>query len=463
MKITGIDIGDYRQFKNIKFDFTYPAGHPKEGQPLDKICFIGQSGTGKTTLLKIIEEYFKTIDSGLNIQQFIADKGRKSIQHHREDSGFINYEYLKCIKIYSLYDNRNVVFDRYDKNNTSERGGGLLNWLSKDLIIDRDQHSSKFCLFIPDHVSSSADSLLYAQDEQRENSSFIKSQQELDEENDKLSNQIKQLDLVKTVSLSNINYKAVWRYVLEDIYNYEYKLKNVAVQLIQGSETFSPESLFKKLADWKSANTNPRIELSKKCVDPILNKFFLEMNIDESTGVSIVIKNKNGTSIQNKYLSTGTKQVLTTAIPIYKLASNDTVVLFDEPERSLFPDIQRILIDYYISLAPEAQFFFATHSPIIASAFEPEERFILYFDKDGEVGFHNGVAPEGDDPNDILRQDFDMAELMLKKGLEAYEEYRRLAMQIRAETDEAKKNQLIAERLELGNRYNFAGQYAQSR
>ncbi|WP_155297360.1 hypothetical protein [Spirosoma aerolatum] len=52
MKITGIDIGEYHQFKNIKFDFTYPADHPKAGQPLEKVCFIGQSGTGKTTLFK---------------------------------------------------------------------------------------------------------------------------------------------------------------------------------------------------------------------------------------------------------------------------------------------------------------------------------------------------------------------------------------------------------------------------
>jgi ABC-type lipoprotein export system ATPase subunit len=36
---------------------TYPEGHEKAGQPLDKVCFIGQSGTGKTSLLKIISKY----------------------------------------------------------------------------------------------------------------------------------------------------------------------------------------------------------------------------------------------------------------------------------------------------------------------------------------------------------------------------------------------------------------------
>jgi len=49
MKITQIDIKDYNQFQNLTLALTYPKGHEKEGQALDKICFLGQSGTGKTS------------------------------------------------------------------------------------------------------------------------------------------------------------------------------------------------------------------------------------------------------------------------------------------------------------------------------------------------------------------------------------------------------------------------------
>ncbi|MEK8015262.1 MAG: hypothetical protein VSS75_000235 [Candidatus Parabeggiatoa sp.] len=38
---------------------TYPKGHKKEGMPLNKICFIGQSGTGKTSLLNIVKTILK--------------------------------------------------------------------------------------------------------------------------------------------------------------------------------------------------------------------------------------------------------------------------------------------------------------------------------------------------------------------------------------------------------------------
>ena len=61
MKITKIEIKNYHQFKNFSIDLTYPQGHSKAGKPLDKICFIGQSGTGKSTIIELI--YKKLINN----------------------------------------------------------------------------------------------------------------------------------------------------------------------------------------------------------------------------------------------------------------------------------------------------------------------------------------------------------------------------------------------------------------
>ena len=213
--------------------------------------------------------------------------------------------------------------------------------------------------------------------------------------------------------------------------------------------------MISELVRWKKNTTNPRNDLAENCLNPLVKHFFLEMDV-ESADVPVVMKTKQGVKIDSKYLSMGTRQLLSTAIPIYKLDTTGTVILFDEPERSLFPDIQRELVKYYMSLAPEAQFFFATHSPIIASAFEPCERFILYFDEQGGVKCHNGVAPEGDDPNDILRQDFGMSPLMLEKGVEEYQRYLDLATKIKNEPDNKRKMELIAERAAIGNQYNFS-------
>jgi AAA15 family ATPase/GTPase len=71
-----------------------------------------------------------------------------------------------------------------------------------------------------------------------------------------------------------------------------------------------------------------------------------------------------------------------------KLDTNKTIILIDEPEHSLYPDIQQEIIGYYTQLAPKAQFFFATHSPIIASSFEPWEIVELKFDYEKGIVYH---------------------------------------------------------------------------
>ena len=453
MKITGIETGEYRQFKNIKFDFTYPEGHPKAGQPLEKVCFIGQSGTGKTTLLNIIWNFFIINDDGYQLYKkkqlnrihslepyrvfekvaVTADANGKSVRF--DNSSFKNYED-------SLFENLAVI-------------ASSVEWLLESRIQEEVELANKLCLYVDDSSINHSYTLTANRNESDfGNKAYVANSNDIFLANEKREETINKLINSKVMALQSMDSRYLWNYLLNDIDKYDENLKKIAIDLIQRNGSFSPNRLADKLSKWQEENPNPKIDIAQNCLNPILENFFLEVDI-EGTEAPIVIKTQGGIALTYDTLSTGTKQLLSTAIPIYKSHIEKGVVLFDEPERSLFPDIQRELIKYYTSLAPEAQFFFATHSPIIASAFEPCERFILYFNENGEVNFHTGVAPEGDDPNDVLRQDFNLSELMLQKGLEEYERYRQLAMQIRVESDEVRKNELIAERVELGNRYNF--------
>ena len=92
--------------------------------------------------------------------------------------------------------------------------------------------------------------------------------------------------------------------------------------------------------------------------------------------------------------STGTKQVVLSALPLYLLKPKHTIILFDEPETSLYPNLQRLIIDFYTSLTTDCQFFCATHSPLIASSFEPWEIVELKFNKDGHV-YQEQYYPKG--------------------------------------------------------------------
>ena len=166
-------------------------------------------------------------------------------------------------------------------------------------------------------------------------------------------------------------------------------------------------------------------------------------------------KNKsNDEIIPINGLSTGTKALLLYMLPLYQIDTDKSIILIDEPERSLYPDMQMELMEFYKRIAPNAQFIIATHSPFIAASFEPEERFILYFNEEGKVEVRNGSSPIGDDPNDILYNDFGI-NYINRYGQKAYAEYTDLKQKIYFEKDEIKKKKYSERLEELGEKYNF--------
>jgi ATPase subunit of ABC transporter with duplicated ATPase domains len=55
-KIRRVRIRGFQQFRDLDLDFT----HPDTGEPVDRICFIGRNGTGKSTLLRLLDGYTLT-------------------------------------------------------------------------------------------------------------------------------------------------------------------------------------------------------------------------------------------------------------------------------------------------------------------------------------------------------------------------------------------------------------------
>ena len=50
VKIKNLAIANYRQFRDVIFDFTEPT----TGVPLRRVCLIGGNGTGKSTVLRVL-------------------------------------------------------------------------------------------------------------------------------------------------------------------------------------------------------------------------------------------------------------------------------------------------------------------------------------------------------------------------------------------------------------------------
>ncbi|MFH6963333.1 AAA family ATPase [Flavobacterium plurextorum] len=429
MKISKLHINQFRHLENLDFDFTYQSGERK-GQILDKICFIGQSATGKTGLLELIYDYSTNI---LNLEVIDGSSLTGLRTSVKNIDGAIEFiiknEMLTLSKQKIFYKNRIYI---------DERKGGTVT----DLVPSTYK---KDIFYFKANIISTKNIEL-----------FEKNPIDLIE---KYSNE---LSHIENVFKFKENYgmlfdeeveNTIWLFLLNEILKYRKNFTQKMSELIHKGLLADTKKLNTEFLKWQKENPN-KLEAFAEKFNPILEKLNLEIDLI-NTEYSIPIKNKkNDEIIPIQNTSTGTKGLLLSFLPLFKFDTQDSIILMDEPERSLYPDMQMDLMDHYQKLAPDAQFIIATHSPFVAASFEPDERFILYFDNEGKVAVRRGSSPIGDDPNDMLKNDFGV-NYYNKHGEEAYQKYISLKQEMATETDPKRKKELLLEIVKLGDTYNF--------
>ncbi|MFV8360094.1 AAA family ATPase [Flavobacterium sp. LS1P3] len=431
MKISKLHIDQYRHLENLTFDFKYLSGERK-GQSLDKICFIGQSATGKTGLLELIYEQCFAIQNIVFYQDiFLFSKKIEKLD------GNILFEFEN--KEIDLSSNQLKVNDVEHKlGKISERQDSLLTKNDKKPIL-----YFKANLISDKNIDIFTKNPIDLFEKYSKNATLS-----LSSIRDKKNNENEPL----TIFNDEVDIK-IWLSLLSEILSYRKNHYQKMSELIHKGLLADQTKLNTEYQKWQKENPN-KLEAFAEKFNPILEKLNLEVDLI-NTEYSIPIKNKkNDEIIPIQNTSTGTKGLLLSFLPLFKLDTKDAIILIDEPERSLYPDMQMDLMEYYKNLAPNAQFIVATHSPFIAASFEPDERFILYFNEEGKVAVRRGSSPIGDDPNDMLKNDFKV-NYYNKHGEEAYQKYINLKQAVANENDPKRKKELLLEAVKLGDIYNF--------
>ncbi len=431
MKISKIEIKDFHQFKDLTIDLTYPKGHKKEGLPLSKVCFIGQSGTGKTSLLELIPKFLSYYDT-----QIILKSGKTAI-----------YDKIKLSLEFGINNvyHTDISFSQKQKNATD------WNWdnnLFEKNIID----AAKITDYFDDvWIKEFASKLVYFP-------ANLNYDIEIGIENTLTDKRIIDFSVDKVASIWNLILDKIQKYQEQEL-QIRQEISKTVEQASNNIETI--QKALKKLEDWKKTEFNPIQDIADNCLNSLLEPFKLkvktELDIKSKDDIGFIkVEDFSGNEIPNGLWSTGTKQVILSAMPLYLLKPKHTVILFDEPERSLYPDLQRFVIDYYSSLTEDCQFFYATHSPIIASNFEPWEIVELKFSEEGKI--YRELYYEGENHvdnykwnprymrwDDILQRIFDMENDGSPARKEKLDElarnnvkYKKLQKQGNEETDEAK-------------------------
>ena len=374
MKIISLNIKNYKQFTDLELDLTYPKGHDKEGEPLDKICIIGQSGTGKTNLLEIIRDKLYTTEVKTD---FIEDENSNSekIYFSSVENSSNRIEKKENIKMSSSDENlleeledkkKRLVFEEI-KSVPTDSIKAYDNILRDSFIT----HS-----FATSYTESAIDKKY-----RLINSAItkIKNKYRIEEITTNCNSNIVELD------------ESSWRLLEETIENYDIerlKYRDRLSNKLLNIQDYSKDDFKKEIKEWESKNENILENISDK-LNSILIRFNLKLHkIDknQTTYNDLTIEDlSNGNIIEYNHLSTGTKNLIATFIPLKIHSPQDSIILIDEPENSFYPDIQRELTDLYMNVGENNQLIMATHSPLIASSFEPWEVVELKFDKNNQI------------------------------------------------------------------------------
>lgn len=398
MKISGIRIKGFRQFGDVRFDFT----DPQTGKPLDRVCFIGANGTGKSTLLELMSN-------------FLAGK---SIWYGEPEEVVVFVQNQGKIEEFVLH------------------GGNLTQTLAP-----REFNHALY---------------LKAELDGEKAVTLIKSDWE----------KIPEISQA-TTTIQELQAEAFWGQLTTLV-------KERETEKMRFEER--PENLekTKRQLNEEFDQRHPKIEVKLAEIwNKLLYRCHLEVDLEQmkyptysdrhfEVFLRLVHSKKN---LPYERLSTGIRHFIFRMGHIFSLYFNRVIkagfLFVDEPENSLHPDFLYDLIDIYTETTADktgenhTQMFFATHNPIVAAQFKPQERFLLEWNEDGTVRVNKGKAPEGDDPNDLLDNDFKVRNLLGKAGNRAWEEYIDLKTQLSRCTDTESKIQLANKILNIGKNYNF--------
>lgn len=449
LKIIQLRLKNYHQFKNVRFDFI----NHETDESLEKVCFIGANGTGKTTILELLSGFLNNYNNNANQirgslvclklrnekgESFFILEVRLNNRHYRS---YLSEKVEKILHWNNLFDANETEFeDRFQyfwkihsQYKISEINLVQLKDNSSDLAIYASPDGSSL---LPRHLNLPLTTL------------------------DKALRLTKVLPAYHQFSHSDVSnfweiliyqIKQRERHYIDFLNSEEIRHLSVAEAETKFNNEY-PEILVEMAKLWNTILTPARLEFDIKNAK-------IPVQLNENLEAYINLKDSN-IHVPYNQLSTGIRNFIFRFGHIFALYFNRDIergfLLVDEPEASLFPDLLFNIIEWYESIIENTQFFVATHSPIVASQFKPSERFILEFDDHGYVQVRQGVSPEGDDPNDLLINDFTVRSLYGKVGQEKWQEVLELRKTIKKTEDSELKTELLDKYMEIMNAYNFA-------
>ena len=377
MKIEKVHIKNVKGIKDLELSLK------KNDKILDVIVLAGVNGSGKTTILESIENFFNNENvnydepekSNVNLDIFFEEFEKNKIEEAEKSSG--NFKH-------ALWNFFNALrsYDYYRKN-------------SNDYY--ENQIAKRFD--IPPKII------------------YVPAENKFEKIQTYSTTLSKEYEFINTIN-SN---------VIRDIPSYIATRRNYLATI---EEDLTMKEVTNKVVNEINSIFNI-LELDAKL------KGFSK---DEKT--LPIFENSAGEEFDINDLSSGEKQLFLRTLSIKMLEPDNSIILIDEPELSLHPKWQQRIIEVYKKIGENNQIIVATHSPHILGSVSNENIFILYRNENGKIETKTGDELDssyGQPVERVLKDIMGLKSVRTPKIDRDIQELRKLVDEDKYDTEEFKK------------------------
>ena len=377
MKIEKVHIKNIKGIKDLELSFK------KNNKILDIIVLAGVNGSGKTTILESIKDFFnnKNVNydepekSNINLGIFFEDFEKKKIKEAEKSS---NNNKRPLWDFFSALQNYEIYIKRSDKH--------------------YHIHIAKKFDVPPKII-------------------YVPAENKFEEIQTYSTTLSKEYEFINTIN-SN---------VIGDIPSYIATRRNYLA-------TIEEDLTMKEITNKVVNEINSIFDILE--LDVKLKGF----SKDEKT--MPIFENSAGEEFDINDLSSGEKQLFLRTLSIKMLEPKNSIILIDEPELSLHPKWQQRIIEVYKKIGENNQIIIATHSPHILGSVTSENIFILYRDENGKIEAKTGdelYSSYGQPVDRVLKDIMGLKSIRAPKIEKELEELRKLVDENKYDTKEFKE------------------------
>jgi len=377
-------------FKDVTIDFT-----DSKGKTLDTIVIAGINGSGKTSLLQLLQSLFS---EGLNLfkiqsilhkyekeeNALICDEVELELDISADEKSrliSLAHKYTSKSSKSTVRNKINSVFKRIETL-SGQRCVKFLYQLEKrekGFIIHRNDF--QFFGILPENELTSIFKVLYF--------SAVHGDVKKTTSGNTIADFFKDKSSIDNVNSDGIVFPI-------DIFSHR---KTV--------ETHITESVTAKLMADRDLLAKDVIKQAIFDVNNLLEGISLKTKLVDVDSKQPIFQSVCSPKVSSDELSGGEKQLYYKAILFDKLRPQNSIVMVDESETSLHPTWQQEVLKLYKNIPGNNQVILVTHSPHIIASIHPDNLFVLHVNEDEKTvecfnARDKGLHTRGNEPNDIL-------------------------------------------------------------